>query len=232
MKTFVFLAAAILAPMMAWAEEQPRLITVNGEGSVEAAPDMATIVLGVTNEAEEAGAAMQATSEAVTRILGRMQEMGIAARDVQTRDLSLRPVWSDRRPVDQSEPRRITGFVASNRMFVRVRDLDRLGEIMDAVIRDGANDFNGLSFGLEESGPLVKEARAEAVQDATDKARQLAEAAGVTLGEVVTISEHGGGRPVARMAEMAMADSGGGVPVAGGEVSVQVNVSMVFAIGE
>ncbi|MEY8842728.1 SIMPL domain-containing protein, partial [Cribrihabitans sp. XS_ASV171] len=217
MKTFVFLALALIAPLAGWADEQPRTITVNGEGSVEAAPDMATIVLGVTNEAAEAGAAMQATSEAVTRILARLEEMGIAARDMQTRDLSLRPVWSDQRPVDQSEPRKITGFVASNRLFVRVRDLDRLGRVMDSVIRDGANDFNGLNFGLQEPEPLVVEARTKAVQDAMDKARQLAEAAGVTLGEVVTLSEHGG-RPMARMSEMAMADSGGGVPVAGGEV--------------
>ncbi|WP_170475586.1 SIMPL domain-containing protein [Ruegeria arenilitoris] len=231
MKTLAFLTAltAAVAAMPAYAEE--RRIIVNGTGTVLAAPDMATITLGVTNQDEQAANAMAATSAAVTQILNRLEEMGLEARDIQTRDLSLNPVWSGRNGQSGERPE-ITGFTASNRVVIRVRDLDGLGEIMDAVIKDGANDFGGLSFSIQEPKPMEADARAKAVSDATAKANQLAQAAGVTLGSVVSISDHAMGlRPVAQMREMSMMDAAT-VPVAGGEVSVSVNVTMEFEIAE
>lgn len=231
LKTFAFLAAVLAATAAGAAHAEERRIRVSATGTAEAAPDMATIVLGVTNEDKAASAAMRATSAAVAKVLARLDDMGIAPRDVQTRDLSVSPVWSGRGYSGDGTPR-ITGFVASNRVFVRVRDLGALGAILDGVMEDGANDFSGLSFGLQEPEPLEAEARAEAVADAIEKARQLAQAAGVTLGPVQSIDEQSGGvRPVMQMREMAMADSGG-VPVAGGEVSVSVTVSMEFDISE
>ncbi len=228
MKTLAFLTAmtAALAALPAAAEE--RRISVSGTGTALAEPDMATITLGVTNQHAQASAAMEATSSAVSLILKRLDEMGLDARDIQTRDLSLNPVWSGRG--QSNEAPQIAGFTASNRVFVRVRDLDNLGTIMDAVIRDGANDFGGLSFGVQDPKPLTEKARADAVAEAKSKAEQLAQAAGVTLGPVVSINDQGGGvRPVAQMREMAMSDAGG-VPVAGGEISVSVNISMEFEI--
>ena len=214
----------------AWAEPVERRITVTGEGRIEAAPDMATITLGVTHEAKEARDAMQATSEAVAKVLERLAAMGIAPRDLQTRQLSLNPLWSDS-SVSGRDRRRITGFVASNTVMVRVRDLAALGGVLDAVIEDGANDFNGLRFGLQDSAPLMDEARQRAVADAMDRAKLLAGAAGVTLGPVLSIDEHGGGS-VAPMAEMAMRMSAAGAPVAAGELTITANVAMVFAIAE
>ncbi len=214
----------------AWAEPPERRITVAGEGRIEATPDMATITLGVTHEAKEARDAMQATSEAVARVLERLSAMGIAPRDLQTRQLSLNPLWSDS-SVSGSDRRRITGFVASNTVMVRVRDLAALGGILDSVIEDGANDFNGLRFGLQDPAPLMDEARQRAVTDAMDRAKLLAGAAGVTLGPVLSIDEHGGGS-VAPMAEMAMRMSAAGAPVAAGELAITANVAMVFAIAE
>lgn len=206
-----------------------RQITVNGEGSVEAAPDMATITLGVTNEAQEAKAAMDATSDAVAQVLARLAEAGIEDRDIQTQNLSMNPVWSNR-PSTQGYGNQITGFVASNTVMVRVRDLASLGEVLDAVIADGANDFNGLRFGVQDPDPLMEEARKRAVQDAVARAELLAEAAGVTLGPVHQIMDHGGGGgPI--MMEMAAA-SRSGVPVAAGEVTVNANVTVMFDIVE
>ncbi|WP_254444635.1 SIMPL domain-containing protein [Ruegeria arenilitoris] len=229
MLAFLTALTAAVAAMPAYAEE--RRIIVNGTGTVLAAPDMATITLGVTNQDEQAANAMAATSAAVTQILNRLEEMGLEARDIQTRDLSLNPVWSGRNGQSGERPE-ITGFTASNRVVIRVRDLDGLGEIMDAVIKDGANDFGGLSFSIQEPKPMEADARAKAVSDATAKANQLAQAAGVTLGSVVSISDHAMGlRPVAQMREMSMMDAAT-VPVAGGEVSVSVNVTMEFEIAE
>lgn len=220
------ISLALAAP--AWADSDERRIAVTGEGRVEAVPDMASVTLGVTNEAEEAGDAMQATSDAVWRILDRLTEMGLESRDVQTSRFALSPVWSRRTESDSDRPR-ITGFTASNMVMVRVRDLDKLGALLDAVVSDGANDFNGLSFGVQESDALQDEALAAAVADATKKARLLTDAAGVTLGPVVSITEQGSGAPRPMMMEMAAARDSG-APVAAGEVTLSASVSMVFAI--
>jgi uncharacterized protein len=205
----------------------PRQISVTGQAHVDAPPDMATITLGVTNEAKEAAAAMDATSDSVRAILDRLQALGLEPRDLQTRRLSLNPVWSNRSGSTGAAPR-IAGFVASNTVLVRVRDLDRLGAILDAVIDEGANDFNGLSFSLQDPEPLRDQARTLAVEDGIKRAAQLAQAAGVLLGPVLSISEHGNGRPAPMMMEMSARAAD--VPVAAGEVSASASVAMVFAI--
>lgn len=227
----IILTAAFVAVTSAAAAEEPRTISVTGEGRAETAPDMATIRLGVTNEAKEARAAMAATSQAVGQILDRLTAMGVAERDVQTQRLTLNPVWSQYR-TDTGEPEnRITGFAASNIVMVRVRDLPSLGGVLDAVIADGANEFNGLQFSVQDPDPLVEQARRDAVADAMAKAETLAQAAGITLGPVQSIAEHGG-RPQPMMMEMAAARSSADMPVASGEVALEASVSMVFAIAD
>lgn len=228
----LMLAVTMLAISMAgaaMAETPLRQISVTGEGHVETVPDMATITLGVTNEATEAGDAMAATSEAVQRVLDRLSSLGIADRDVQTQRFSLNPVWSNSSS-SQNDRRKITGFVASNMVMVRVRDMDALGAVLDSVIADGANDFNGLQLSVQEPDPLVKKAKQAAVADAMANAALLADAAGVTLGPVISMTQQGGGRPV-QMMEMAAA-RGGSAPIAGGEVTISASVSMVFAIAD
>lgn len=221
---------AFMLAMPVASEPAQRQITVTGEGLVEAQPDMATLTLGVTNEADEAQAAMAATSASVARVLERLATFGIEARDVQTQRFSLTPVWSNRGS-SGSDPARITGFVASNMVMVRVRSLETLGQVLDGVISDGANDFNGLRFGVQDPKPLQDKARAAAVDDGIAKATLLANAAGVKLGPVVSISEHGGGSPRPMMMEMAAARDSS-VPIAAGEVTLSASVSMVFLIAE
>lgn len=211
-----------------WAGDDRRIITVTGNAQVDGAPDMAIINLGVTNEAKEAKAAMDATSASVARILEHLAAMGIEERDMQTSRFSINPVWNSPDP-SRGDPRKITGFVASNAVSVRVRDLKALGQIMDSVISDGANSFNGLQFTLQDAEPLQREARTRAVMDAKEKATQLAEAAGVRLGPVLSISENGGGGRRPMMVEMSDARSSG-APIATGEVSVSASVTVVFEI--
>lgn len=211
----------------AWAETE-RVITTTGRGTIDMVPDMATISLGVTHQAREAGTAMSAVSDAVRDVLTRLTAAGIAERDMQTDTLSLQPVWQ-RNNSNSDTPPRITGFVARNALSIRVRDLDNLGRILDDVVQDGANTFNGLRFSVQDPEPEIAKAREAAVKDAIAKAEQLARAAGVTLGPVQTISENGGNmRP--QMMEMAAARMASDMPVAAGEVSLSAQVSMVFAI--
>ena len=219
-------AALLIFGWPAQAEEIRRQITVSGFGQVAAVPDMATITLGVTHEAKEARRAMDATSAATARVLEQLESLGVAPRDMQTSNLSLNPIWPDRSsPVSGTVE--ISGFVARNMVFVRLRDLADLGRVLDAIIDDGANNFNGLRFSVQDPEPLKNAARKRAVADAFARARLLTSEAGVSLGAVQSITEQGGGRP--QMLEMSAA-RGGGVPIAAGEVSVSASVSMVFAI--
>jgi len=229
------LFAAILALFMAvctagplWAKDGLRLITVTGEGIVSTVPDMATIDLGVTHQAKEASVAMAATADAAARILLRLTDLGVASEDMQTSSITLNPVWSNRSS-SVSRDARITGFVASESVMVRLRDLDQVGRIMDAVISDGANNFKGLRFSVQDPDPLMNLARQKAVADAIAKAQLLTAAAGVSLGPVQSVTEQGGARPV--MMEMSAARAVG-MPIAAGEVSINAAVSMVFSIGD
>ncbi|WP_165354821.1 SIMPL domain-containing protein [Tropicimonas sp. IMCC6043] len=221
------LAAALisgLAGMQALAAEEGRL-TVTGQGQVAVAPDMATVTFGAVAEADEAADAMAGVGARMGTVLERIEAAGIAATDVQTNTLTLEPRWQQE---TREGPARIEGFVARSGAVVRVRDLDALGGLLDALVSDGANEFRGLSFGLQAPQPVEDEARRAAVADAIRKAELYAEAAGVTLGPILSIDEHGGGVEP-RMMRAAMAESG--LPVAAGEVEIAASVSITYAIG-
>jgi uncharacterized protein YggE len=221
----LFAVALTLAAAPAFAAGK---ITVTGTGSVSAAPDMATLTLGVTTEGAEAAAAMAANSEAMAAVIARLAGLGIAERDMQTSSISLSPRWEPPRE-GETEPR-TNGFVASNMLTVEVRDLAALGGVIDAVVGDGANTLGGLVFGIADDKAATDEARRAAVSDARARAEVLAAAAGVTLGPVAEIIEGGvmGGPMFARM-EMATA---GAPPVAPGEIDLQVSVTMSWEIAE
>lgn len=202
-------------------------LTMSGEGRIEAAPDMATVSLGVVSEAATAAAALAGNSDEVARVLANLRAAGLEARDIQTTGLSLGPVWTQ---VDREAAPRITGYSARNGVTVRVRDLDALGGILDAAVKDGANTLDGLAFGMQEPGPLMDEARRRAVADARRRAEIVAEAAGLRLGRVLSVSEGGGGGgpvPQFRMDAAMVAEA---VPVAGGEVGLAARVTMVWEI--
>lgn len=209
-----------------WADPTGQ-ITVTGEGSVFAVPDMAVITMGAAAEAETAKSAMDQTSVITGAILDRLSEAGIAERDIQTSDLRLMPVWSNR-SASQSRPE-IEGYSASNRVTVRVRDLDALGGILDVVLGDGANQLDGLQFMVSNPEPLLDEARVKAVAAARARAELFATAAGVELGPLLSLTEAGAQtyRPelmgMARMAEEA-------VPLAQGEAELRANVTLVYQI--
>ncbi|MWD27415.1 DUF541 domain-containing protein [Aquicoccus sp. SCR17] len=206
-----------------------RHITVTGHGEVETVPDMGVLQLGVTEQSAEPQAAMDAASDVAARILERLTGEGIAERDVQTSQISLNPVWSDR-PNEYGE-RAITGYEATQTVTVRVRELDRLGEVMSAVVADGANRLNGLQLTLQDPDPVTDEARRRAVEDARARAELYAEAAGVKLGEIRAISEPGNGGGYPRpMMEAAFARAGDSAPVAPGEITISADIDMVFGI--
>ena len=223
--TALLLGSALWSPAIG---ADTALITVTGEGTVEAKPDMATINLGVTTEGATAAEAMAANSVQLGAVLEQLRAAGIEDRDLQTSGLSLNPNWQQ--PQGEMTPR-IVGYLAMNQLTVRVRDLEALGSVLDRSIQDGANTFNGLTFGLADPVPALNEARKRAVADALARAKLLTGAAGLALGPVVSITEGGGmGGPVP-MFRMA-ADAASAVPVAAGEISTTASVTMVFELAK
>jgi uncharacterized protein len=219
------LALPMVAPALA-DELTQRTISVTGTGSVEAAPDMATLMIGVTTQAETAAEALAANTEATNAVIARLTASGVAARDMQTSNLSINPNWTG---YDSSTPT-IAGYVASNMLTVRVRALDTTGTVLDAAVTDGANTLNGLTFGLADPEPAYNEARKEAVADARAKAELLATAAGVKLGPVLSIADQGAMTDPAPMYREAV--SAAPVPVVGGELGLIANVSVTYAIAD
>ncbi len=225
----LILSTALVLPITAPAladEVAQHTISVTGTGSVEAAPDMATLMIGVTTQAETAAEALAANTEATNAVIARLTASGIEARDMQTSNLSINPNWTG---YDSSTPT-IAGYVASNMLTVRVRVLDTTGAVLDAAVTDGANTLNGLTFGLADPEPAYNEARKEAVADARAKAELLAGAAGVKLGPVLSIADQGAMTDPAPMYREAV--SAAPVPVVGGELGLIANVSVTYAIAD
>jgi uncharacterized protein YggE len=224
------LATSLALPLPALAEDaMPPMITVTGTGTVEAAPDIATLSIGVTTMGETAATALSANSAQLEAVMARLTAAGIEARDMQTSNLSLNPNWTGHDGSSASGPT-IAGFVASNMLTVRVRQLDGLGAVLDAAVADGANTLNGLSFGLADPAPVLDEARKEAVADARARAELLATAAGVKLGRVISISDGSmptGPMPMFRADAAAMA-----VPIASGELGLSASVTIFYEIAD
>lgn len=220
----LFVVMALSAPAAALSGE----IAVQGRGVVEQAPDMAVLSLGARYQAFEAGEAMNEVSRRTKRAIEIMERLGIEARDMQTGNLYLNPVWE--RGDNRIDVARIKGYEAGNQLTVRIRDLTILPKALDEMVRGGVNAFNGLSFALQDPSAATEEARRRAVADAVAKAELYADAAGVTLGPIKSISEGGLASPqpmFMAQAEYARAD---GVPIAAGELSTQATVSIIFEI--
>lgn len=211
-------------------DENPRVISVTGQGKASVSPDMATINTGVISEAKTAGEALILNSATMKKIMAVLTEMKIEARDVQTSNFSVNPVYS-RDPQRRSAPQ-VTGYQVSNTVRVHVRRLDQLGSILDALVTSGSNRINGVSFGVEDQEGALKDARTRAISNAMDRANQYAAAAGVKVVAVRSISEQPAQIPrPPMMGRMAMAEAGSAVPIATGELDFNVSVNVVFDLG-
>lgn len=233
MRPILFPSLSTLALMLASsvpvrADAPLRLMTVTGEGIVAAAPDMAWVSIGVSHDAPKAGDAMAQMSQAMTAVLAELAAAGIAAADLQTGQLTLEARF------DYSSPDgvpKMLGYTAATMVEVRVRDLDKLGSVLDAVVDEGANRLGGIRFDLSEKDAVMADARRAAVADARARAMLFAEAAGVALGDLQTLTESGGYAAPMPMFDMRMEAAGNmPVPVAAGEVNFQAMVTMVYVI--
>jgi uncharacterized protein YggE len=221
------LALLLAAAGPALAQDPPvRQIVVTGEAEVEAAPDRAVVTAGVESQAATAAEALAANTTAMTAVFDALEAAGVPRPDFQTSQLSLDALWENR--TDGEGPPRVVGYQASNLVTVTVRDLARLGPVIDAVTAAGANRLHGIAFEIAEPKPHIDDARARAVADARARAELYAGAAGVTLGPVIAIREApamDGPVPMYARAEMSAAP-----PIAEGTVSLSARVEVVYGI--
>jgi uncharacterized protein YggE len=235
--SLAFATTAMMAvPFAALADETPRpRIVVTGEGQAASAPDMALVSMVVLQEKPTAREALTANNEAMAKVLDAMKKAGIAERDLQTSGFNIEPryVYPDNKDNTQPpEAPKIVGYAVSNSLTVRVRDLKKVGDILDQSVTLGVNQGGNLIFTNDKPEAIVEEARKNAVANAMAKAKTLTEAAGVGLGKVLEISEQSySPRPMpmgqAKMMAAAPADS---VPVAAGENTYNVNVNVTFEL--
>jgi len=215
----LLIAFAILLPPRAQAAD--RLITVTGQAEVAAAPDNASIRIGVTSRAKTAREASEANAKQMTAVMGAIKGDGIAERDMQTSRLSLQPQYD----TSKDGAARLLGFRATNQLTVKMRDIGRLPDILDHAIAAGANEMSGIEFEVSNQSKLLDKARAEAIEDAHRKAELYAQAAGAKLGPVAAITEEGASVPHPVPALRAAA-----VPIARGDQTLQAVVSVSYEL--
>lgn len=222
----------ITPALAAEAERREATIMVSGEGEATVAPDMAVISLAVVRDADTAAEALSANSAAMSEVLAALKAQGIAEKDLQTTEFSIQPKYKQDTRTDGSyEAPVIVGYTVSNGLTVRVRELAKLGTIIDESVKLGVNQGGGISFTNDDPEATIDAARKQAVEKAAAKAKTLTDAAGVKLGRVVEISENFArpmpqvyaAAPMAKMADEAM-------PIASGENLYSVTVNITYAI--
>jgi uncharacterized protein YggE len=165
------------------------------------------------------------------KVLAALKGAGIAEKDYQTSRLSLSPQFANRTSSSPNAPPSIVGYHASNRVTIKLHDVSKVASVIDVLVGAGANDIGGLNFSVSQASKLLDDAREKAIADARRKAEIYAKAAGVTLGAPLNISEVGSA-PIPMGGKMATARFTAPTPVAQGEETLTVNVSVSWAIKE
>lgn len=222
------LAAATTLPALAddIARQDTPAITVSGEASVTAPPDLAQIDAGVASDAKTAREAAEANNAAMAKVLQALKSAGIADKDYQTSRLSIQPQYAQNRPGQPA----VTGYRASNRVTIKVHDVGKVASVIDTLVGAGANDVGNIYFSVAEPSKLLDQAREKAVADARRKAEIYAKAAGVTLGQPLNIAEDGAPAPVFRAKTFAAPMAATPTPVAQGEETLSITVNVTWAI--
>jgi uncharacterized protein YggE len=227
--TIVGMAVSLAAPALA-DEQPPPSLSATGQATETAAPDMATVTLGVVSEAKTAREALDANNADIAKVIDAIKAAGIADKDIGTTGFNVGPVYSNPRPRDDgsSDAPRITGYQVSNQVQVTIRELAKAGGVLDAAVTAGANQAASIEFGLVDRKPVEDKAMTGAIADANRKAELMANSAGVKLVRILSVSANEGGGPFPVPMAMARADKA--VPVMAGERAVSANATVVWEI--
>jgi uncharacterized protein len=206
------------------------LLSVSAQAEAKRVPDVATISAGVVTQAGDANAAMRANATQMDKVMAEIKAAGIAERDIQTSGVNLNPQY---KYVENQNPT-IIGYQASNTVNLKVRDIAKLGKVLDALVASGANQVNGPSFEIDQPEPVYDEARRAALDKAQARAQMYGKTLGMRVRRIVSISEGGGFRPPVPMPMMAMARDSkmeAQTAVSPGETTLSANLDVVFELG-
>lgn len=232
LSTMLLVSAPVMAAEPASIASTPT-VTVQGEAEVSVAPDQALVVLGVEFEAEAAAAAQTRVNTTAQAILRAIRAQGVAEQDIQTSTLQLMPVLRRPNMSAGSQDAVISGYRARNTVRIRLRDLTRVGPVIDAGLEAGANRLEGVTFDLSDDQTAREHALRRAVEDAASRANAIARALGMRLAGVREVQEGGVGiRPIMLESSMMRAQAAMPTPVSPGEVSVTANVTVRYALGD
>jgi uncharacterized protein YggE len=202
-----------------------RTLNVTGNGKAYLTPDIAYVYIGVHTENKNVAEAVAANTSAAQKVAEALKALKIDPKDIQTSNFSITP----QQQYDQNG--KLTGilYVVDNTVYVTVRDLSKLGDVLGAAVQAGANSINGVQFDASDKSKALSEARKAAVADAAAQAKELAEAAGVSLGAVQTINVYGSAMPMP-LYEAKGVGGAAGVPVSPGQLVISVDVNIIYEI--
>ena len=207
------------------------LLSISSEAEAKRVPDVATLSAGVMTQAPDGDTAMRQNAQQMDKVMQAIRAAGIAEKDVQTSGITLYPQYTYK----EGQSPKINGYQATNRVNLKVRDLTRLGKVLETLALQGANQINGPSFEIDRPEPVYDEARVAALKQAQDRAETYAKSLGLRVRRIVSISEgrSGGIRPVPvmRMRAMAADAEAPSAPVSPGESSLSVNLDVTFELG-
>jgi uncharacterized protein len=230
---FVVMALALLASACAPAAGNPnvRTLSVSGNGLAYLAPDIASIYIGIHTEKLTAAEAVAENTTQTQALISAIQDFGIDPKDIRTTNFSIWPM--DRYDPVSGAPTGEKTYAADNTVYVTVRDLETLGDLLDTAVQAGANTVNSVQFDVENKDEVLKQARVDALKKAEAQAKEIADAAGLSLGEVQTISFVDNQYPV-------FDGKGGGVgggaaeaaavPIQPGQLTFTVTVNVTYAL--
>jgi uncharacterized protein YggE len=217
-----------MSPTDAQEKRADRWVMVAGHGSVDAAPDTGHVSNGVVTEAASAREALTANNAAMGKVINGLKAAGIAPKDIQTEQLQIQPRY---KTFKDRGTQQIEAYVVRNRIQVKVRNLARLGDILDQVVKLGAREGSMISFSVSNAEKRKDKARKKAVENAMHRAQLLAEASGAKLGPVLTITEEVIYPPQPRSMVVERSEaSADGVSIESGSETLSVRVEMTFAL--
>jgi uncharacterized protein YggE len=226
----VLLGACGTAAPIASTQPPEKTIVVTGQGQAYGEPDVANVSLGVSVTDSDVGQAVARANQVMADITSALGGAGIDPKDVQTTNYN---VWPQQQ-IDRTtgEPTGQTTYHVDSSLQVKVRQIDKAGQVIKTALDAGANSVNGLSFGIDDPKPLESQARTAAIDDARQRAGELADSLGVSVGDPVQVSESTSGGIVPRVAsaEAAQGLGGGAVPISTGQLSVTVQVNVTFEL--
>jgi uncharacterized protein YggE len=207
-----------------------RWVEVTGEGAVSAAPDFARVTLGVTTTGKDAGETMAANAKSASAVVTLIKSEGVAPADIRTSAMSISPTVSQPSPGQAHEPA-ITGYSVSNDITVIVRDIPRLGALLDKAVAASANAIYGIAYGENDPSGLLDKARPLAVADARRKAEIYAKAGGAQIGRLLELTEGTGAQPPVAFAARASSLAGAPpTPIEAGADKLQVTITARFEL--